>query len=54
MKTSKNILLVASIFLFVFVIIEQPRTVTKNDALIHCEVTNIMIFNNLNPYLKKI
>ena len=53
MKTLKNIVAVASIFLFIFVIIEQPRSVTKNDALIHCEVTNIMMFNNLNPYLEE-
>ncbi len=53
MKTLKIIITVASIFLLIFVLIDQPRSVTKNDALIHCEVTNIMIFNNLNPYLEE-
>ena len=53
MKKLKYILTLTSIFLFVLIILNQPRSITKNDALIHCEITNMMIFNNLNPYLEE-
>ncbi|NCV17312.1 MAG: hypothetical protein EBW42_00625 [Rhodobacterales bacterium] len=33
--------------------INEPRSITKNDAQIHCNITNIMTFNDLNPYLEK-
>lgn len=53
MRILKNILTLTSILLFIFVITNQPRSITKNDALIHCEITNMMIFNNLDPYLEE-
>tara|TARA_B100002019_G_scaffold120729_1_gene103671 strand:- start:5653 stop:6855 length:1203 start_codon:yes stop_codon:yes gene_type:complete len=49
----KNFLLIISLVLFCTVLINEPRSVTKNDALIHCEITNILTFNNLDPYLEK-
>ena len=49
----KNFLLIISLVLFCTVLINEPRSVTKNDALIHCEITNILTFNNLDPYLEE-
>ena len=49
----KNFLLIISLVLFCVVLINEPRSVTKNDALIHCEITNILTFNNLDPYLEE-
>ena len=49
----KNFLLIISLVLFCTVLIYEPRSVTKNDALIHCEITNILTFNNLDPYLEE-
>ena len=49
----KNFHLIISLVLFCTVLIYEPRSVTKNDALIHCEITNILTFNNLDPYLKE-
>ena len=41
----------ACLSLFLVIIINQPRSITKNDALIHCNITNIISFNNMDPYL---
>ena len=49
----KNFLLIISLVLFCTVLIYEPRSVTKNDALIHCGITNILTFNNLDPYLEE-
>lgn len=41
----------ACLSLFLVIIINQPRSITKNDALVHCNITNIISFNNMDPYL---
>ena len=50
-KIFKNLFVLACLSLFLVIIINQPRSITKNDALIHCNITNIISFNNMDPYL---
>jgi len=43
----------ACLSLFIVIVANQPRSVTKNDAMIHCNITNIMSFNDMDPYLEE-
>tara|TARA_B100001121_G_scaffold155501_1_gene135930 strand:+ start:2411 stop:3565 length:1155 start_codon:yes stop_codon:yes gene_type:complete len=47
------LLVLACLSLFIVIVANQPRSVTKNDAMIHCNITNIMSFNDMDPYLEE-
>ena len=52
-RNFKYLLVLACLSLFIVIVANQPRSVTKNDAMIHCNITNIMSFNDMDPYLEE-